>query len=276
MRHGWKPAAPTEPMLYLKHYMKRPRSITVPSRIDWSPRANQSFPMLGNDTWGDCVEAAMCHVDQVLGANTHIPMDNDALGAYASITGFNGTPATDQGTDIPTALNWWMKNELPGSGTRILGWVSVDINDPVELDYALWLGGNVITGFYVPYSAEQQFAQGKVWDYVDGRSPIVGGHSTALFGTGNFAPLEGSTWGSEYGMTQEFWKAYGAESYLVFAEEWVLNPDATNHINWSNLNSDLAELFGVGPFTDPRTNSGSNGVQVLGEIRAALDSWNGS
>lgn len=276
MRHGWLPADPHEPMLYLKHYIRKARSISVPSVIDWSGRAGSNFPLLGNGDWGDCVEAAAYHIDQVLGGGSRTPVEEDALTLYANVTGFNGTPQTDQGTDIPTLLNWWMKNGLPGSGTKLLGWVAVDINDPVELDYALYLGGNIMTGFMVPYSAEQQFNRGQVWDYVDSRSPIVGGHSTALYGSGDFAPLEGSTWGSTYGMTDKFWKAYGQESYLLFAEEWVLNPAATNNIDWNTLNGDLNELFGVGPFTDPGTTSGASSIQVLGEIKAALNSWNGA
>jgi len=145
-----------------------PRAVTVPDLINWTTVGGNSYGMLGNNNYGDCVEAAMYHSDQVMGGGRYNAADSDALGLYSLLTGFDpNNPQTDQGTQIPVALDWWLNNSLAGSGTKLGAYFSIDPRDLTEMALGLYLGGAVQIGFDVPYSAEQQFADGLPWTVVN-------------------------------------------------------------------------------------------------------------
>lgn len=283
LAHGWKRKNPNHPMLFLKHYVMNPRAVTVPDLINWTNLPVYPYSIIGNDDYGDCVEAGEYHADQVLGAD-YQPTASDALGLYSSLTGFNpNNPSTDQGTDIPTALDYWLTNPLPGSGTRLGAYASLDVRDLTEVALALYLGGAVLVGGDLPYSAEQQFNANMPWTVVPG-SPIVGGHCwTVTMNTSSASIGGGITWGQYQQWTYKWWNKYVAEAYVLFAEEWVAPPNgvAPNHIAWSDLNADITSLWGIpGPFTG-QTNppvvppSGLSSLQVLQGIKPFFDAWDG-
>lgn len=266
MAYGWKPKNPDHPLLFLKDYCVArglgffdhhggggTPDIPPTTTVDWTPRIPPSdLAMLGNDQWGDCVEAAMYHADQSLSGDTEIPTEAEALGIYSSITGFNpNQPNTDQGTDIPTALDWWIANPLPGSGTRLGGYFSLDVNDLEEVALADQLGGVILIGFNVPASAETQFDAGQEWVPV-AHSQIEGGHCITI---DEVDPSKGTgiTWAKYQTFSWTFWQQYVQEAYVLFAEEWV-SPSGTapNGVLWSAMNADIQTMFGKpGPFTDP-------------------------
>lgn len=282
--YGWKRKDPNHPMLFLKHYIMDPRAVVVPDQVDWT-NVNGSSPytILGNDNYGDCVEAAMYHADQVMGGGSYRPTDNDALGLYSTLTGFDiSNPATDQGTQIPVALDWWLNNPLPGSGTKLGAYFSLDVRDLTEMALGLYLGGAVQIGFDVPYSAEQQFDAHLPWTVVQ-HSPIVGGHSINMTMNTASAGLEGGiTWGLYQVMTSKFWNKYVSEAYVLFAEEWIQPTGvAPNHIAWSDINNDIMALWGKpGPFTGlvtppPPPPSGLTALQAMMQIGPIFDAWDG-
>lgn len=252
-RYGWVPTPVSLPRLHLGNYLK-PRAVNVPVTFDFS--RNFAYEMLGNDQYGDCVEAAMCHACQVFTDNTYQPTAANALETYGNITGFTpGNPNSDQGTIIADALSWWVSNPLPGDSRKLNTYFSVDVNNLAEINAALWISGSLLIGFPVPYSAEQQFDSGQVWDYVPG-SPIVGGHCVPLYGvTGTIK--DAVTWGQRQAMTESFWSRYVSEAWMVADESWVsaYAGRAGNLLDFAAINRDAEELWpGIAPpFTDPGT-----------------------
>jgi len=280
---GWKRKNPDHPMLFLKHYLMNPRAVTVPDQINWTTLVNDGFGIIGNDNYGDCVEAGIYHADQVLGSG-YDPTASDALGLYSTLTGFNpNVPSSDQGSDIPSSLDWWLSNPLPGSGSRLGAYLSLDVRDLTEVALGLWLGGSVIVGGDIPYSAETQFDRNMPWTVVPG-SPIVGGHSWIISMNTTSAQVSGGiTWGKFQTWTYKWWNKYVSEAYVLFAEEWVAPPNgvAPNHIAWSDLNADISSLWGItGPFSGQVTPpapppSGLTALGVMQSIKPFFDAWDG-
>lgn len=285
MRFGWKRRNPDHPLLYLKHYINDPRAVTVPNPINWTALGG-TYGMDGNDQYGDCVEAAMYHADQVMANGAYEATAQQALGLYSTLTGFNpNNPNSDQGTDIPTALDWWMNNPLPGTSSQLGVYLSLDVNDPTEIALALWLGGEVLIGFDVPYSAEQQYDSGQVWTVVN-RSPIVGGHCINITMNDSAQGLIGGvTWGKFQEMSLPFWNKYVSEAYVLFNQEWVGAAGiAPNQIAWDALNADILAQWGKnGPFVGtvpptppvPPVTGQINAVSAMQSIQSLVGEWNG-
>lgn len=258
-QYGWQPKRVDHELLFLSDYVTTGDVVvpTPPTTVDWTNRIPSSaLDILGNGDYGDCVEAASYHALQSLTNDGVVPTADEALGWYSTLTGFNpNNPNTDQGTDIPTALDWWMRNALPGTNSQLGAYFSVDVNDQAQQALALQLGGVLIIGFNCPQSAETQFDQGTEWVPVR-HSPIAGGHCITI---DEIDTLKGTgiTWGKYQTLSWPFWQQYVSESYVLFAEDWV-SPSGTapNGILWSVMNSDIQSLYGTpGPFTDPGGNT---------------------
>jgi hypothetical protein len=254
-KYGWVPKRHDHELLYFSDYVTTGDVVipTPPTSVDWTPRVPaSSLSILGNDDAGDCVEAGEYHALQSLTADRIEPTTQQAIGLYSTLTGYDpNNPNTDQGTDIPTALDWWMTNELPGTDSQLGAYFSVDTNDQAQQALALQLGGVLLIGFNCPQSAETQFDLGMEWTPVR-HSPITGGHCITV---DEIDTLKGTgiTWGKYQTFSWPFWQQYVSESYVLFAEDWLL-PDGTapNGILWSVMNTDIQSLYGKpGPFVDP-------------------------
>jgi len=124
-------------MLHFGDYvLRRPAlGVDIPPVVDFENQVGPGLlPMLDNDLLGDCVPAGMYHSDQIWrgwqGAAAYVPTNDDAVSVYSSVAGYvPGVPSSDQGTDCPTAFNWWLSNQMPGSGTQLSAWFSVNPND---------------------------------------------------------------------------------------------------------------------------------------------------
>ena len=254
-KYGWIPKKADHELLYLSDYVATGDVVvpTPPSTVDWTERVPASaLNILGNDGAGDCVEAGTYHALQSLTGNDFVPDAQQALDWYSTLTGYNpNDPSTDQGTDIPTALDWWMTNALPGTNSQLGAYFSVDTNDQAQLALALELGGVLLVGGVIPKSAETQFNQGQEWVPVR-HSPQAGGHCWTV---DEIDTLKGTgiTWGAYQTWSWAFWQQCVSESYVLFAEDWI-QPDGTapNGILWSVMNTDIQSLYGKpGPFIDP-------------------------
>lgn len=289
-------------MLHFGDYvMRRPlEGVDVPQVVDFEGQIpSAGLPMLDNDSLGDCVPAGMFHSDQVWrgwqGSQTYVPTNENAVSLYSDVAGYvPGVPSTDQGTDCPTAFNWWLSNPLQGSGTKLAAWFSVNPNDRATQKLALWLGGTLGIGFNVPYTAEQQFNRGVLWDTTRGRPNYVGGHYVSAIGmdcnwnspNGTIeVPYKLATWGALQGMSQAFWNQNVQEVYALFGEPWVDGDGvASNNIDWATLNTDIMGMWGKAPFVDPGTGplppvppvvTPNSAVSLMPQIASLVNTWNG-
>lgn len=250
----------THPRLKLGRFLTAGYPL-APKVVDYLSRV-PSWPMFGNDEWGDCVWADFGHTiqaDTAYGTGKAVTVATDALlKGYSDVTGFDpnagapGQNATDQGTVIQDGLSYWRKTgiRLPnGTMHRILAFAQVDHTNPDEVNAALNLFGHLTLGINFPGTAMDQFDQGKPWDVVKG-ARIEGGHAINLGGETTATVDQVVTWAKVQAMTPAFWRKYVEEAWIVITPEWV-NAAGTSPegLDVAALNSAFTDLTGQpGPF----------------------------
>jgi len=253
-KFGRKPNDPSKPRLRLAgHLTAVPPS---PAVVDWLSKV-QSWPMYGNDRYGDCVWAMIGHAVEAYTTygqgSTVTVTEADVLKGYADVTGFNpDDPSTDQGTVIQDALNYWRKTGV--GGHKILAFAQVDHTNMDELKAALNVFGALLIGVNFPRSAMDQFNSGQPWDVVGNDGGIEGGHAVHVgLDQTDGVTFKLVTWGALEGMTAAWWSAYVEEAWIAVAPEWL---DASGHspegIDLYGLGEDLHEMTGQpNPFPAP-------------------------
>lgn len=216
---------------------------TAPPYTHWGH--DLPFAMLGNNQYGDCVEAGYAHQVQIWGdraGTPFVPTDAEALGAYTAITGFNpADPQTDKGTDILTAVGYWKSTGM--AGQKITAYASLNLQVQAEISEAIgWYGGAYI-GVQLPLSAQDQV--GKQWTVTTGPDAVAGswgGHCVPLSGFDQ-DQLWCITWGAVQSMTWEFLATYCDEAYVLLATDWIAaSGQSPSKLAWGQLLADLANL----------------------------------
>lgn len=255
LKLGRNPSAPhdLERRLRLKHFLKAGYTGTVPDSVSYLP-AVTNLPIDGNDQLGDCTAAAAAHIETGLsqfGQGTPVVVSNDdVIKFYSGSTGYvPGNPSTDQGGDMITVQNYWLKTGI--AGHKIAAYFAVDPTDFEEMRAALYLFGNLNIGFNCPQSALDAFGKpGAVWDVVKGRaSRPVGGHAVGVHKMVKGGNLTVSTWGGTIEMTPAFWTKYVDEPYSVASQEWVKNNLTPEGLDVNAANAAFLQVTGKpGPF----------------------------
>lgn len=141
--------------------------------------AGYGYGMLDNDTYGDCVSAAMYHMQESMrlrwGTTPHPWSAKTALTEYFNINGVPPGPAggsSDNGTDPSVAMNYWQVTGLPGH--KIAGWGWVPQTSPNLRRMIAEFGAAMLC---VALCVEQQ-SQGSDWTAVPGEQcGSWGGHA---------------------------------------------------------------------------------------------------
>jgi hypothetical protein len=253
-RPGVLPNDPAKPRLRLGPRLTG--TPTPPTAVNWD-RPVKAWPMLANDSVGDCVFAAIGHTIQTWTANasSEVVLTNaEVLAAYSAVTGYDPRdPSTDQGTVMQDAFSYWRKSGV--AGHKILAFAEVDHRSLVELESAVALFGEVLLAIDFPDSAMDQFNEGQPWDVVYG-AKSEGGHAicSARYDTGNkSAPWTVITWGREQPVTTRFLSKYLREAWVAVAPEWVAaNGTTPSGLDLHGLGEDFAQLTGQpNPFVNP-------------------------
>ena len=259
-RPGVLPNDPSKPRLRLSAFLTG-APITPPPAVNWD-RVVKSWPMDANDRYGDCVWAMIGHTIQTWTANTGTEVDvpvANLLKGYSDVTGFNpGDPATDQGTVMQDAFDYWRKTgiiDAAGKARKILAFAQVDHTNVAELEAAAGLFGEVLLAIDFPATAMDQFDAGRPWDVVPG-AKIEGGHAicSARYDTSNpTAPWVVITWGKEQYVTSAFMATYLSEAWVAIAPEWVpASGAAPSGLDLHALGAEFAAITGQpNPFPAP-------------------------
>lgn len=219
-----------------------------PVLVDWLSKVD-SWPMYGNDRFGDCVFAMIGHLIEAFttysSGRTVQVTEQDLLDAYSAVTGFDpNDPATDQGTVIQDALAYWQKTGI--AGHKILAYAAVSVTDQAEVDAAINVFGALCLGVNLPNSAMNQFNAGQPWTVERPDGGIDGGHAVPV---GYYSHPAGRTrvvtWARVQDVADAWWSKYVEEAWVVVAPEWL---DATGHnpegIDLYGLGEDFAALTG--------------------------------
>lgn len=205
------------------------------------------FTMLGNDQYGDCVEAEFAHQLQIWitrAGGKFTPDSTNVLGAYSALTGFNpNVPGTDRGTDMLSACNYWRSTGMNGFEIDSFLEVNPLIRSDVQ-DCIAYYGGLDI-GIQMPLSAQAQSSPTGKWHVTSGPSSVAGswgGHCVVLCGY-DAQNLYAVTWGYIQSMTWQFFQTYCDEAFVMLAHEWIENTGASpGGIAWGKLMADMANL----------------------------------
>lgn len=259
VRFGRKRPVARCPRLKLKNYLMRGMP-APPASCDYTPSALSALSNIyDNDTLGDCVIAGMAHIVGVLtgnaGPSPFIYSNDQIIALYSAIGGYvPGDPATDQGCDEQTALNYWENNGAPAGSHKIAGWLAVDASDPTEYRTALWLFENLYFGIELPdqWVNPMPSASGFVWDLAGPADP-KNGHCVAGVAY-NAEGVTIDTWGmtgliTDGAIAHYAVQASGGELYTVVSQDGLTQATQTapNGFDWSQLVADFDSMGGNVP-----------------------------
>jgi hypothetical protein len=185
---GKKPARPGAVQLRLAAYLDATELPPVPAVIGNFAAWPQGWKMLGNDSFGCCVEAGAAHETMLLKADAgyDVPLFTPygVLKDYSAVTGFNSAdPSTDQGTDVQQYAAYRQKTGIVDAASmrhKIDIYTALKVGDVNELALGAFLFGAVGIGLQLPTSAMDQFQLFEPWSVVSG-SGIEGGHYVPCF-----------------------------------------------------------------------------------------------
>lgn len=229
--------------LKLSNYLKE--KVEFPKYLDWTKGVTQ-WGMMSNDVLGCCTCSTAGHKIQGWTLNDAMSMitlsNNDIVKAYMEVSGYDGTPQTDNGAYVLDLLKYW-KNVGIG-GHKIDAFVEVDVKNIDLIKTAIYLFGSVYTGIELPLSCQNQL----IWDvpwygtWFNGAKGSWGGHALSLHGYGN--NLIGVTWAKRQMITERFFSFYGSEAYAVLSiADWLgADNKAPNLFDLNKLEKDLKEV----------------------------------
>lgn len=186
---------------------------------------------LGNDRYRCCVEAGVYRIAQLRVANalksSWTPSVSAVLNLYSALTGFNpNAPASDNGTDVPTAMSRWATTGLNGLqvADEIQATVTIDPKDIASLQCAIQWFCAVGLSFALPKAA----ITASVWDVptsgVDSPEGQPGGWGMHFAPSGRF-DTHGNfyiiTWGEEVPVTSAFIQAYAVAADTNISQTWL-------------------------------------------------------
>ena len=181
-----------------------------------------NWQMLGNDEWGDCVEADDGHYLMLRTANVGpmvVPTTAEVLAIYSAETGFDiNNPSTDQGTDEASDCEFMVSTGLLGHKADATAFL-----DPHNENYLKWsiqLFGGCKFGVNFPQSAMDQFNAGEPWTVVASDGGIIGGHDVlgVQYDAGFFYVV---TWGRLQPVTPEWIDQYADEAHVLLFADWI-------------------------------------------------------
>lgn len=218
-----------------------------PLSRDWlSLVGTGNWEMLGNDLYGDCVEAAAGHMEQLwtraLGVE-QVVRTSEVLAAYNAITGWTAAdPSSDRGTDPLAALKYWRRHGI--CGHKIGAFVEVNVTRNEELKWAIERFGALYAAIDFPDTGMAQFNAGKAWSVVPG-AQSEGGHMVML-GAYDDYHIGAVTWGQVQPMTWGFWHKYRTAAFAVLSPQWTgPNGRSPAGVYLADLKRDLAALPGA-------------------------------
>lgn len=222
-----------------------PQLPPIPSACDWTGKVS-SFPMLGNDTCGDCTVAGANHLNQVWTSQASteiIATTESAIADYSAMTGYDpADPTSDMGDDLLSVLNYWRQTGI--NGRKILAFVEVDITNLAHLKAAIAIFGGIYGGVQLPKRALQQFSNGERWEDT-APDIIAGGHELPPVSFDTFGPgyVKVPTWARIQYASWPWLLMYLDEAYCVLSRDWLnANGVSPSHFNLAQLQADLQAI----------------------------------
>lgn len=234
-------------MLFFSDYLAQKKWLpSPPSAVSWSTKI-ASWPMMLNDTYGDCVEAGKGHMVMVFSTygrgQTVVPSDSLIKNTYFAETG-----GQDTGLDIPTSLNYWAKNPLDGD--VLTAWATIQAYDLNATCLAASLFGGTTHGVNLPQNCFDFIDKGLPWTDVSQQPDPNMGHDIIMVDYDSFGPVY-ITWGQKQKASWAWHQKYVNESYMLLGQDWTQSPIAPPGIALTDLIADFRAMGGSTPDPTP-------------------------
>ena len=214
-----------------------------PPAIDYS-KPVPSWPMMANDTYGDCTCAAAGHMIQEWTANNGnqvVLSDTQILKAYKHFAGNN----PDAGANMLDVLKYWRSTGI--GNHKITAFAQLEPRNDLQLRDAVDLFGNCYIGVALPDSVVtpgSDFTKNP-W-IVPPQGPV--GDAAPNPNNGHCIPAVAYdqrnvyvvTWGVLKSMSWQFFDAYMDEAFAVLSVDWFgANGKAPPGFDLATLQQDL-------------------------------------
>lgn len=223
------------------------RTALVAPAVGGAKHVVKSFPMLGNDEFGDCVFAGAQHETQQFRARAGRPVFKPTvrgtLAAYSAVTGFDkNDPSTDRGAVVLDALNFRRKTGIEKH--VIGGFASVEPGNRQNVRLAVHLFGALGIGLALPLAAQEQQGTWHLGSRATGSQWVPrswGGHYVPVIAYDS-SGLTCVTWGALKVMTWQFFDRYCDEAWAILSPDWFSHGRSHQGLDLGALQADLAAI----------------------------------
>lgn len=246
MRLGKHPARRDDRTLQMASYLRVEELPKIPTEYSWAGKVSK-WPMMKNDTVGDCTCAAAGHLIEEWTADvgaTFVPTDDQIIAAYSAITGYDPkTGANDNGANELDVLNYWRKTGI--ADRKIQAYVALEPRNRNHVLAAVYLFGGCYIGVQLPLSAQKQ----RVWAVPPegptgrGAPNSWGGHAVPVVAYDDHG-LTVVTWGALKRMTWSFWETYCDEAYAILSPDFLKAEKSPLGFDVVALEEDLKQVAG--------------------------------
>ncbi len=221
--------------LQFAKYLKLAVLPPIPTKIDYSDGIT-GWGMMLNDKIGDCTIAAVGHLIEAWSGGKTIVPDLTIQNVYSAISGYDPvTGKNDNGCAELDVLNYWYTTGV--NGDKIGAFAEVNINNPVDINTALYLFNGLYIGVNLPASAEQEFENNQPWVVVNG-SPIEGGHAIIIVGYDQ-TYYYAVTWGAIVAIDPTWISTYMDEAYAIISNDYIVGTKTLEGFDIAALTADL-------------------------------------
>lgn len=183
--------------------------------IDWAK--STPFLMYGNDRYGDCYYAAICHADNTFtGANGPVSVFNlqSIINRYLSLSG--GDNGLSDGDVIP---EWKNRGLADVPDAKIVDMMYLTITDPVTVQTAMANFGPIMFTFSVPNAWINNSNTGDLWDAPATANPN-NGHAVIFNGVDVGGKYKLQTWGTYVWITAAGVRVCEPDGWVTFSKRW--------------------------------------------------------
>jgi len=184
--------------------------------IDWTKNWTLQFPILGNDSKGNCMYCAAVHLDQSFTGNVGAEATYDAstvINYYLKLSPW------DQGLDENQITEEWTKGLCGNPQASILDSLDVDVTNTELVKSAIFLFGGIQFIFSVPDKWINNFQSGAVWDAPASPDPR-NGHGVAWNGVDEQDRVRLLTWGGYAWITPQGVTSCDPSGFTMFSLRW--------------------------------------------------------
>lgn len=204
--------------------------------VDWSKGGSVSYPMDGNDQYGDCMYVAACHIDNTFTAQVGTESTFDLA---TLISHYKALSGGDNGLNESQITGEWTRGLCGDPNATIIDSLDIDTTDEDLTTAAIYFFGAVFFMLSVP-NRWINTNDGDVWDIPAHPNPF-NGHGVCWVGVDAQGRKRLITWGGTRWLTQAGVSACDPSGFVVFSKRWF---DPASGLAPNGLSYDqLAELW---------------------------------